>query len=140
MTTTATAPLATRNEDYGFFGTMRLEGESPETAWDIASRLIADATDAHDGFGPEGVRDFLDSRSGRHFADMVADIIARRARQARATDGISLRDCIQEAITRHQLWTTDRQTEAEYGIPRGLPYLTGWVTLYAIFAEANDDA
>lgn len=137
MTTTTANPLPTRNEDYGFFGTMRLAGESPETAWDIASRLITEATDARDGYGPEGVRDFLDSRSGRHFADMVSDIIDRRALEMRASDGISLRDCIAEAITRHQNWTTDRHTERDHGIPRGMPYLTGWVHHYAILAEAQ---
>ena len=42
-------------------------------------RRIAEATEA----SPEGVRDFLDSRHGRHFADDVASGLARRARRSR---------------------------------------------------------
>ena len=67
--------LPTRNEAYGFFGTMRLAGADPMQSWNAASAMIAAETDA----SPEAVRDFLDSRHGRHFADDVAE----RARQGR---------------------------------------------------------
>ena len=60
--------LPTRNEAWGFFGTMQTAGADPMQAWNAASAMIAAATDA----SPEGVRDFLDSRHGRHFADDVA--------------------------------------------------------------------
>ena len=139
MTTSTYTPLPTRNEAWGFFGTMQRAGESPETAWDIASRLIAEATEAHDGYGPEGVRDFLDSRDGRHFADMVDSIIHSRARGLKVREGISLRECIAEAIERHQNWMTSRKLEATDGIPRGMPYLTGLVHHHAILAEAEGD-
>ena len=69
MTTTI---LPTQNTEWGFWGTIgRIENDpaaDPAKAWDIASRRIAEATTA----SPEGVRDFLDSRHGRHFADDVA--------------------------------------------------------------------
>jgi hypothetical protein len=32
-------------------------------------------------------------------------------------------------------WRIDRRTEREEGIPRGLPYLTGWVTHFQILDE-----
>ena len=69
MTTTI---LPTRNTDWGFFGTMgRSENAAVDAAaaWEIASREIAETT----GAAPEGVRDFLDSRHGRHFMDEVAN-------------------------------------------------------------------
>ena len=69
MTTTI---LPTRNTEWGFWGTIgRIENDpaaDPAKAWDIASRRIAEVTTA----SPEGVRDFLDCRHGRHFADDVA--------------------------------------------------------------------
>ena len=74
MTTTI---LASRNLEWGYWGTLaRIENDpaaDPAKAWAIASRRIAEATTA----SPEGVRDFLDSRHGRHFADDVAGELAR---------------------------------------------------------------
>lgn len=130
--TTATPILPTRNPGWGFFGTMERAGESAETAWQIASEEIADALDAHDGFGPEGIRDFLDSRDGRHFADMVAGDIA-----SAGAEGTTLRRAIKAAIANYQRWTISRDIERRDGIPAGLPYLTGWVIHYAILAEAD---
>ena len=69
MTTTI---LPTRNEAWGFFGTMQTAGADPMQAWNAASAMIAAATEA----SAEGVRDFLDSRYGRHFADDVAGGLA----------------------------------------------------------------
>jgi hypothetical protein len=67
MTTTI---LPTRNEAWGYWGTISRNdaAANPTAAWEIASRRIAEATEA----APEGVRDFLDSRLGRPFADEVA--------------------------------------------------------------------
>ena len=56
MTTTI---LPTRNEAYGFYGTMQLGGADPMQSWTAASAMIAAETDA----SAEGVRDFLDSRT-----------------------------------------------------------------------------
>jgi hypothetical protein len=50
--------LPTRNEDWGFWGTMdrsELAAADPARAWEIASRRVAEATEA----APEGVRAFL---------------------------------------------------------------------------------
>lgn len=128
---TDTAPLPTRNPMHGFFRTIEIEGESAETAWDIASRLIADATRADDTFSPEGIRDFLDSRLGRHFADTVLDRIAAQA----VTEGASLKTAIQEAIATWQGWRISRADQREHGIPAGLPLLTGCVQFHTIQAE-----
>jgi hypothetical protein len=122
MTTTI---LPTRNEDWGFWGTIsRSENRAadPATAWEIASLRIAEATEA----APEGVRDFLDSRLGRHFADEVANGLWK---------GEALEPAIETAIARWMGWRIDRRTEREDGIPRGLPYLTGWVTHFQLLDE-----
>ena len=77
--------------------------------------------------GPaEAAGDFLDSRHGRHFAD---DVLSSPA------SGGSLEEAIEAAITRWQGWRIGRTTSRETGIPRGLPYLTGFANHYAIMAE-----
>jgi hypothetical protein len=126
MSTTTTDPiLPTRNPDWGFFGTMASGGAAasdPARAWAIAARGITEAT----GAAPEGVRDFLDSRHGRHFADEVANGLWR---------GKDLAAAIDTAIARWMGSRIDRHTAREQGIPIGLPYLTGWVTHFAILDE-----
>lgn len=124
--------LPTRKTEWGFFGTMEQAGQSAETAWAIASEELADATGAHDGYGPEGIRDFLDSSFGRHFADMVVGAVA-----GAGTEGTTLRRAIRAAIANHQRRTIGRRTAREEGIPAGLPYLTGWVQKFATLAEAE---
>ena len=66
--------LPSRNEDYGFFRTLtvcpRRDRRSADV-WTLASRLIADAIGADSEDEMIGIRDFLDSRMGRHFADDV---------------------------------------------------------------------
>ena len=123
MTTTT---LPTQNTEWGYWGTIsRIENypaADPAKAWDIASRRIAEVTTA----SPEGVRDFLDSRHGRHFADDVANGLCTGAPLAAAIDA---------AIARWMGWRIDRKTSRETGIPRGLPYLTGFANHFAIMAE-----
>ncbi len=125
MTTTI---LPTQNTEWGFFGTIgRIENDPAADAgkaWEIASRRIAEATIA----SPEGVRDFLDSRHGRHFADDVANELCK---------GEALKVAIDAAITRWMGWRIDRRTSRETGIPHGLPYLTGFVLQAGILAEAD---
>ena len=123
MTTTI---LPTRNDRLGLLRHhRRIENARPPTrakAWEIASRRIAEVTEA----SPEGVRDFLDSRHGRHFADDVANGLwkgetARRRdrRRDRPLDGLA-----------------DRPPDLpRRGHPRGLPYLTGWVAHFQILDE-----
>ena len=119
MTTTI---LPTRNEAWGLFGTMQLGGADPMQSWNAASSMIAAETDA----SPEAVRDFLDSRHGRHFADDVAGELAR---------GDTLKEAVDTVIARWMGWRIDRRISRETGIPKGLPYLTGFANHYAIMAE-----
>jgi len=118
--------LPTRNEPWGFWGTISRIEKDPAAdagkAWAIAARRIAETTEA----SPEGVRDFLDSRRGRHFADHVANGLCTGAPLAAAIDA---------AIARWMGWRIDRKTSRDEGIPRGLPYLTGWVTHFQILDE-----
>jgi hypothetical protein len=124
MTTTI---LPTRNEAWGFSGTLSQAGADPMAGWAAASAAIAAETDA----SPEAVRDFLDSRHGRHFADDVAgEIVARGPEQLEAAIAVT--------VARWQGWRISRRTSRDEGIPAGLPYLTGWVTHFGILAEAAD--
>jgi hypothetical protein len=73
-----------------------------------------------------GIRDFLDSNMGRHFAhDVVGNMTGCN---------IALEPAIASAIRRWQGWRIDRKTERDHGIPAWLPYLTGWVQHFAVTA------
>ena len=114
---------ATQNEAWGFWGTMN---DQAQTAWPIAMISISDAT-----YQPlESVRTFLDSRHGRHFADDVLN-------ELRA--GATLHDAIHAATQRWMGWTIGRLTSRQHGIPKGLPYLTGFVIHCEIVEEALAD-
>jgi hypothetical protein len=117
--TNATQALATQNETFGFWGTMN---EHATAAWPFASEAIAAAT----GCEPEQVRAFLDSRFGRHFADEV---------QNGLFVGCNLKDAIDKATAKWMGWTIGRITAKNYGIPRGMAYLTGFVVQAAIDDE-----
>ena len=119
MATTNPIP-ATQNDAWGFFGTM---DEHAAAAWPLAMTGISNAT----GQPLDAVRIFLDSRHGRHFADDV---------QNGLFDGKLLQDAINAATQRWMGWTIGRQTSKDYGIPRGLPYLTGFV----IHSEITDES
>ncbi|MFN3595601.1 MAG: hypothetical protein ACK4TK_13125, partial [Thiobacillaceae bacterium] len=117
---TITSIPATRNESLGFHGMM---GEHARTAWPIAMTAISDAT-----CQPlESVRTFLDSRHGRHFADDVQNGLYA---------GATLADAINAATQRWMGWTIGRRTSKQYGIPKGLPYLTGFVIHCEIVEES----
>jgi len=113
--------LPTRNESWGFYGATAGFTDA-DAAWGIAFPAVAKATDAT----ADGVRDFLDSRHGRHFADDVHNGVHA---------GLALEPAMDAAITRWMGWTISRNTARETGIPKGLPYLTGFVTHFAIEAE-----
>jgi hypothetical protein len=120
--------LPTRNEGLGaFFGKMQMAGCDPMQAWNAASGMIAAETDA----SPEAIRDFLDSRHGRHFADDVVSELAKAGPAA-------LEEAIEATITRWQAWRIGRTTHRELGIPMRLPYLTGFVSHLAITGETTD--
>ncbi|MFN4343435.1 MAG: hypothetical protein ACK4FE_15580 [Azonexus sp.] len=88
--------------------------EYAEAAWPLAMTAISGAT----GQPLESVRAFLDSRHGRHFADDVHNGLFR---------GLTLTQAIDAAAQQWMGWRIGRQTSRDYGIPRGLPYLTGFV-------------
>ena len=119
MTTNPLIP-ATQNEDWGFFGTLN---ENAQAAWPIAMIAISNATSQPF----ESVRLFLDSRYGRHFADDVLNEMIH---------GQTIQQAIDTATTRWMGWTIGLPTSKQYGIPRGLPYLTGFV----IHCEVTDEA
>ena len=96
--------------------------EHAASAWPIAVVAIADAT----GEDFDNIRAFLDSRHGRHYADEVHN---------GQFDGKSMQDAIDAATQQWMGWTIGRQTSRDYGIPRGLPYLTGFVIHCAISEE-----
>ena len=102
---------ATQNDAWGFWGAMN---EQANAAWPLAMTAISQAT----GESLDAVRIFLDSRHGRHFADDVHNGLYA---------GASLPDAIHTATQRWMGWTIGRSTSKQYGIPKGLPYLTGFV-------------
>ena len=110
---------ATRNEGWGFWGTMN---EHAPTAWPMTMTAIADAT----GEDFDNIRAFLDSRYGRHYADEVHNGLYV---------GKTLKDAIDAATQTWMGWTIGRQTAKDYGIPRGMAYLTGFVIHCAIIEE-----
>ena len=118
MTQTANIP-ASRNEGWGLYGTMN---EHAEAAWPLAMTAVANAT----GESLDTVRVFLDSRFGRHYADSVLDAF---------DESRSLPDAIDAATRKWMAWTIGRQTSRNYGIPSGLPYLTGFVVHCGIIDE-----
>lgn len=131
MTNHATLP--SQNETFGFFGTMtncpRRDRPSAEV-WALAFSLIAEAIHADSEDEMIGVRDFLDSRMGRHFAD---DVIGNLT-----SCSINLETAITTAIAKWQDWRISRRTQREERIPAGLPYLTGWVQHFAVAAAMEN--
>lgn len=118
MTATHSIPAPTVT-DWGFFGTLE---EHAEAAWPLAMTAISDAT-----CQPlESVRAFLDSRHGRHFGDSVLNQMPQ---------GANLDAAIAATTQEWMGWTIGRQISKDYGIPRGLPYLTGLV----IHCEIQDE-
>jgi len=114
---------ATNNPDWGFFGSLR---DQAEVAWPIAMTAISDAT-----YQPlESIRAFLDSRHGRHFADDALNGLHA---------GLNLQDAIHAATQRWMGWTIGRLTSKQHGIPKGLPYLTGFVIHCEIVEEVLAD-
>ncbi|MEM1149745.1 MAG: hypothetical protein AAGI03_04200 [Pseudomonadota bacterium] len=115
--------LETRNEAWGFYGTIDHQTGDVEAAWAAAFRAIQEATTGRS----EAVRDFLDSKAGRWFADEVAQHLQQ---------GVALEGAIAAAIERYMTWTISARTSRETGIPEGLPYLTGEVLALQVAADA----
>ncbi len=121
--------LPSRNPDHGFFGTLttcpQRDRRSVEV-WVLASTLIATAIRANSEDEMIGIRDFLDGRMGRHFADdVVGNMVGCN---------IDSETAIKSSIRTWQDWRISRQLERDEGIPAGLPHLTGWVQHFAVAA------
>lgn len=114
--------LPTANEAWGFYGTTDAFADA-DTAWAIAFPAIMTATQGT----AEGVRDFLDSRHGRHFADDVHNGVHA---------GLDLVAAIEAAITRWMSWTINREMARDIAMPKGLPYLKGFVLYFSLQAQA----
>lgn len=112
----------TQNREWGFFGTISHHTD-PKRAWDIAMAFIAGITVC----SPAATRAFLDSRHGRHFADDVHNGVHA---------GLDLTAAIETAITRWMGWTINRETAREISMPKGLPYLKGFVLYFSLKAQA----
>lgn len=115
---------STENPAWGFHGTIRHHAD-PEQAWPIAIQTVIASTRCSSA----AARAFLDNRMGRHFADDVADGLAR---------GLTLERAIASSASRWMGWSIGRRTSREHGIPRGLPYLTGFVMAAEVDAEATE--
>ena len=125
--------LPSQNTAYGFYGTVTtcpLRDCTSATFWTLASTLIAEAVNAQGEAEMIGIRDFLDSKMGRHFADEVID--------AMRTARTSTKAALEATIDKWQRRGISAQTEASHGIPEGLPQLEGWVVHFAILAETED--
>ncbi|WP_300803065.1 hypothetical protein [uncultured Desulfovibrio sp.] len=104
--------LRTQTTGFGFYGSLR--EKEVRAAWALALPAIVAAT----GCEEDEVRDFLDSRYGRHFADTV------RCHQER---GHALAHAIAAAITEWRGYRVGKATRRAYGMPEGADYLTGMV-------------
>lgn len=103
--------LQSLNQWYGFWGTM---GNKAEAAWALALPRIVAAT----GCEEDEVRNFLDSRHGRHFADTVRGYEER---------GHALHEAVAEAIAEWRGYRVGKATRRAYGMLDGADYLTGIV-------------
>jgi len=127
------AILPSRNKDHGFFRTLTVcpqRDRRSDEVWALASTLIAQTIRARSEEEMIGIRDFLDSRMGRYFAD---DVVGNMT-----GCGIDSETAIKSSIRIWQDWRISRQLERCEGIPAGLPYLTGWVLHFAIAASMED--
>ncbi|WP_052000166.1 hypothetical protein [Caenispirillum salinarum] len=118
----------TANGDLGFFGTMA-RAVDPYDAWQRATAAVGVATRGT----KEGVELFLDSKQGRHFADDVLNELAA------GLGSVSLQEAIDRTIDTWKSRPIGSWIEKREGIPRELPYLTGFVAFYDIEIENLND-
>jgi hypothetical protein len=114
----------TTNEAWGFYGTISHHADA-SIAWPIAVTTISNATSLDAGT----VATFLDTSHGRHFGDDVVNELAT---------GKAIAEAIEAATARWMEWRISPRIAHETGIPRGLPYLTGFALQAAIDADCED--
>lgn len=110
--------IQTRNPRYGFYGVMLEQGENADEAWSAALLGITSLTNCDD----ESVRDFLDSRLGRHFADTV---------HTHRVHSLTLSQCIMLAVIEWHGYRIGKAVRKTFDIPPGADYLTAMVMLTA---------
>ena len=108
--------IQTRNPWFGFYGAMLAQGENADEAWRSAMTGIMSLTSCDE----ESVRDFLDSRLGRQFADTV---------HSHRACYMGLSQCIMKAVVEWHSYRTGKAICKAYGIPAGADYLTAMVML-----------
>lgn len=117
--------LRTKNETYGFYGTIAHAGVDRDEAWVVAFQAISRVT----GFDhEEAIRAFLDGRVGRHFADSVANHLHR---------GATLQVAVDAAVGEWMGRRIGRHACREFGINAELPELVGWVGYFHIQRESD---
>jgi hypothetical protein len=112
----------TQNEGWGFYGTMK---DYAEAAWPLALLAIRAATEE----SLEDVRAFLDSRSGRHFADEVHNGLHR---------GESLQESIDGATRLWMEWKVGDRLSRLYRLPKGMAYLLAMVVHEGIQSDLEE--
>jgi len=111
----------TRKSKKGTF--LSAMGKDGAEALPMALAAICDATDAPIG----ATQAFLYSEQGSRFAiDVLIGVYC---------EGESLRSAINVAADQWMKWRTGKILELQYGIPRGLPYLVGFVVHYGMVAN-----
>lgn len=104
------------NYSWGFWGTIAMAGYDPASAWAAALPCLHDATD-HD---PYAIRDWLDSRAGRHFADQVVGSL---------TLGTELHDAIERAVAQRMAQYVTDTAPPELAPAIGMPTLWAEIAL-----------
>ena len=100
-----------RNTGAGFYGTM---GANAEAAWPIAIEAISKAT----GRKGSEIRDFLDSKHGRIFADELSD---------RLYGGMELAEPIDHTVARWMSRKTSHDFARAYRVRLGIPMLIAFI-------------
>lgn len=95
-------------------GLLRHDGPARQGRLAARGEAVSEAT----GESHEAVRRFLDAAPGRHFADDVHNAMH---------GGLELAAAIDAATRKWMGWTISARASRQHGIPRGLPYLTGFV-------------
>ncbi|WP_445364879.1 hypothetical protein ACJJJB_00270 (plasmid) [Microbulbifer sp. ANSA001] len=116
---------ATRNESWGFWGTMADNKNQAEAAWPLAITSIAKST----GETFEAVRTFLDSRDGRKFADEVICLTD-------TLPGLTLSEAIDMITEAMRSQKIDRATARYHDTPLDIDRLTALVIANALAENA----
>jgi hypothetical protein len=116
--------LQTTNPTWGFYGAFSHHATDPSAAWPLASEAIAKAT----GCPAKCVKTFLDSSQGRVFAEGVIGLMSANA----------LETAVDAVVRKWMHCKIIPKDESDYGIPVGLPHLTGFVCHCKLEADTGE--